>query len=54
MTDPHLVSKIETATTEAELDAIRDAFKARGEEMPSDGVKALALRRVELARKDYL
>lgn len=51
MTDPHLVRKIETATSQAELDGIRDAFKARGEQMPGEGVEALARRRAELARE---
>lgn len=50
MADRHLIKKIETATTCKELDSIRNAFKARGDEMPGPDVAALARRRVQLAR----
>lgn len=49
--DPHLVDKINAATSNRELDGLRDAFRARGEEMPGPAVQALALRRVELQKK---
>lgn len=49
--DPHLIDKIKTATSNRELDGLRDAFKARGEEMPGEAVAELARQRAELQRK---
>lgn len=48
--DPHLIGKIETCPTVEELDALRDAIQARGEELPGKVVQALARRRVHLQR----
>lgn len=50
MTDPHLLTKIATATSGEELDGIRKGFTDRGEEPPSEAVQALARRRAELAK----
>lgn len=50
--DPHLIDKITTATSNRELDGLRDAFKARGDEMPGAAIQALALKRAELQIKE--
>ena len=49
-TDPHLIDKIGTCPTVQELDAMREAIRARGEELPGSAVHALARRRAELSK----
>ena len=51
-TDAHLVRKIQTATTVAELDTIRDDYRKRGDQMPSEGVAAFALRKAEIQKAE--
>ncbi len=48
--DPALLDKIASCACERELDALRDAFKARHEEPAAEAVQAIARRRVELRR----
>lgn len=51
MPDPHLMRKIETATSREELDGIVAGFDARGELMPEDARNAITFRRAELDRQ---
>lgn len=46
--DPHILSKIATATTHEELDGIRMGFQYQGREPDADVVQAIARRRAEL------
>lgn len=49
-TDPHLIDKIGTCPTVEELDAMREAIRARGETLPDGAAYAFAERRKRLDR----
>mgnify|MGYP003112275908 CR=1 FL=1 len=49
-TDPHLIDKIGTCPTVAELDAMREAIRARGETLPDGAAYAFTERRKRLDR----
>ena len=52
-TDPHLIDKIGTCPTVQELDAMREAIRARGETLPDGAAYAFTERRkrLDLGRK---
>ena len=49
-TDPHLIDKIGTCPTVEELDAMREAIRARGETLPDGAAYAFTERRKRLDR----
>jgi len=50
-TDPHMIDKIGTCPTVEELDAMREAIRARGETLPDGAAYAFTERRKRLAGK---
>lgn len=49
-TDPHLIAKINSCPTSAELTAMRDAIRSRQEQLTTEAVEAFARRRVHLEK----
>tara|TARA_R110002020_G_scaffold95937_9_gene230102 strand:+ start:47095 stop:47259 length:165 start_codon:yes stop_codon:yes gene_type:complete len=49
-TDPHLIDKIGTCPAVEELDAMREAIRARGEALPDGAAYAFTERRKRLER----